>query len=164
MMPPAPTAHFIIPHPQILFAVLETGLDRPAHPAQPHQRRQRGVAGALHRYVFNSPVMRVASQDQPDLGAGQALPHRHHPHPGKCGPPRPLAPFLESSAANQRLRRQRAGQLGDRIGAGSPPSTRARVGLRPRPDQAGTAVAGRVCQTWVSWGTSAKYHSPSPAI
>ncbi len=25
-------------------------------------------------------------------------------------------------------------------------------------------MTGRCCQTWVSWGTSAKYHKPSPAM
>ena len=60
MMPPPPTAHFVVAQPEVLFPVLATGFDGPPHPAQPHQRGQ-GLpvslrTGTVRRTLTTLPV------------------------------------------------------------------------------------------------------------
>jgi hypothetical protein len=126
MMPPTPTPHFVITPAEILFAVLKAGLDGPPHPAQPDQGRQRGMGGRVAQIGLQLPSQEVASQDQPDLGAGQPLSHRDDPHRRKAGDQGPLASLLDRPPPPA-VRGQRRGQLRHLFGRGFPcqhPGTR----------------------------------------
>ena len=43
MMPASPTAHFILPHTQVLFTLLKARLNVPSHTAEAGQRLKRGA-------------------------------------------------------------------------------------------------------------------------
>jgi hypothetical protein len=115
VMPPAPPAHLILPHAQVLLAILNTGLDGPAPAALPHQGGQRRGGGGIAQLRLQLPRHHALAQHQPDCGAGQALPPGSHPDPGKASPQGPLAPCLERPSPPA-LRRQPGRQLRDRDG------------------------------------------------
>jgi hypothetical protein len=108
MMPPTPTAHFVIAHPEVLFPVLETGFDGPAHPAEPHQRGQWGIDRGVAQIRLQLAGQEVASYHQPHLRAGQAPAHRDDPQRGKAGDQWPFAPLLDRLLCPA-VRRQRRG-------------------------------------------------------
>lgn len=118
-MPPTPTPHFVITHPEVLFAVLETGLNGPAHSTQPHQRRQRGIRWRVAQVGLQFPCQRVASQDQPDLRAGQAFPHGDDPQRRKARHQRPFASLL-NRATHPAVCGQQCRQLPHLCGCGFP--------------------------------------------
>jgi hypothetical protein len=157
MMPPTPTAHFVSAHPQVLLAGLAAGLDRPAPPAQPHQRRQWRVGGGMTQRGLHLARQGGAPQDQPDLGAGPGLSHREDPPRRNAGHQGPWAPLRDRATPP-------AARGSTAAGAAAPASPRGRVGLRPCPDPAGTAVAGHWRQTGGSCGTSATYQRPRPSM
>jgi hypothetical protein len=117
MMPPTPTPHLIRSHAQVLLPVLKTSLDRPAHPAHPHQHCQRGCGGSIAQICLHLACSDVVAQYQPDVRPGQALTHSDHPHLGKAGHQGPLAPFLDRPSPPA-LCRQPGRQLRDRDGLG----------------------------------------------
>src|SRR5918992_1153922 len=47
VVPAAPAAHLVVVQPQLLLALLDRLLHRPAQPEQPDQRLRRGVRGGV---------------------------------------------------------------------------------------------------------------------
>src|SRR5688572_22564290 len=118
MMPPAPTAHLISTHAQILFALLKTRLNRPPHAADASQPRQREVWRCVAQVGFEFPRRQLTPQYQPGLRTGQAVTHRHHPQGPKVSFHRPLRALFDPMAlplSGQHLRRYRAHHLGLRL-------------------------------------------------
>ena len=73
VMPAPPEAQFILIEAHFLLALLEAGLDRPAQPAYPHQRRQRRVGRGVGEKVLQFRLLpgldERAAQQQPELRA-----------------------------------------------------------------------------------------------
>src|SRR5918999_91437 len=95
MMLPTPTPHFVIAHPEVLFALLETRLDGPPHPAQPYQRGQWGGRWCIAQGGLQLTGQDVAPQHQPDLGTWQTLAHRDDAQRRKAGDQGPFTPRLD---------------------------------------------------------------------
>jgi len=90
VVPAPPRAQFVVVEPDLPFAFLKTRLDGPAHTADADQRgqggeRRRAAQGIRHLdglLVVPAGGNRTADDD-PDLGSGQAVAHRHGPDRSK---------------------------------------------------------------------------------
>src|SRR5713101_3813758 len=162
MMPSAPTPHLIIAHPQQLLAVFKARFDGPTHAAHVHQFFQRGVNRSIAQVALQLPRLDVPTQHQPDIRTGQRVPHRHHPYGSKLRHYWSLAAFFDGLAC-PRLGGHPPATSRTVRAFGAPSTKRSRGGRRPCPRRGGMWVAGRSSQTRVVWGTSVKYHRPSPA-
>jgi hypothetical protein len=110
LMPLALTTHLILPHPQALFTILKTGLDRRRHPAHSYQRRQRHMGGSVAQIRLQLPRSHMVVQYQPGVWP-MYPPHSNHPHPSEAGYQGPLAPLLDR-LPNPAVGRPRSGQKG----------------------------------------------------
>src|SRR5919106_4944483 len=95
MMPTSPTAHFILPHTQVLFALLKAGFNWPSHTAETRQRLKRGGGWGIAQIGLQFPRIKLASQYQPAVRTRQAVTHRHHVHGPKVGHHRSFAPLFD---------------------------------------------------------------------
>ena len=112
------------------------------------------AAGALVRYVFTAPVSGPRRSTSHTSGPGNPSRSATARASAKSAVIGPLLPALRS-CRDHALAASAAATPTTGCGAGAGSSTCARVGLRPRPDHAGTPVTGRARHTRVSCGTSA---------
>jgi hypothetical protein len=76
VVPAAPRAHLIVVQPQFLFALLETGFDRPPHPQDAHEFDQWRVLRRIAQIILVGcwvelvTVTRGATDQQPAVGGG----------------------------------------------------------------------------------------------
>ena len=153
MLPAQPGAHFVLIETGFALLGLKLSLDGPAHGPDLRQPQQGRVCGRIRQ-------VDTWLRCHPDHAAGPAS----RPAPAdRRGFPRPAKPQTDGCAVLAHppppsVRATRRGQAGRHrlhtLGPGSPATSWSCVGLRPRPDQAGTATWAACVKTCVVLGTS----------
>src|SRR5712691_775087 len=96
MMPTQPRPGFIVVQPDLAFAFFKEAFNRPAQAAEPHQVGQRQLGGSVGEVKLNVGwVVQVAADDQPQVGARQAVAGFDHAQESKITDDRAFAAFLE---------------------------------------------------------------------
>jgi hypothetical protein len=139
VVPAPPKTQLVLVEADLAFALLEAGLDGPAHPAHSHQRRQRRVGRGVGQVGLEfRPLPGLGegtAQHDPDLRARQPVAHRHGAQGGAVRHQRPPRPFQHPVTPPRR-----GGQL---RGEGVDAQGRRAVGMTAAPN--GRApFAGRV--------------------
>src|SRR5687767_1735111 len=98
MMPSSPTAHFIIAHTQILFALLKTRLNWPSHPAEASQGGKRDTRRRIAQVGLEFPRLKLTPQHQAPFRTRQAVAHRDHSQGPKVGRHWPFAALFDPVA------------------------------------------------------------------
>ncbi len=105
VVPAPPRAQFVVVEPDLPFAFLKTRLDGPAHTTDADQRGQRGERRRAAQGIRHLDGLLVVpaggnrtADDDPDLGTGQAVAHRHGPDRSKVCDQGAVAAFQDAVA------------------------------------------------------------------
>ena len=155
MMPAQPSAHFVLVETGFAFLGLKLGLDGPAHGPDLCQPQQGRVSGRIRQVVLGFAAIQIAPQDQQPAGPPrQTVPAFPDPQGRKLMDARPLRALRHRQCRATRRAARLAATACTLWGPGSPATSWGWVGLRPRPDQAGTATWAACVKTCVVLGTS----------